>query len=333
MLRSKEVQRFIIVLTVIAALGASISAFFSLEAAAVTLAASLCLIGSFLFFTKRRYRKIEQLSEFLRQVSNGDFNLDVRDNEEGELSILKSEIFKVTQRLSEQHSDLKKDKLQLSEALSDISHQLKTPLTSMMMMADLLSSASLPAEKRTEFTHSISQQLERIEWLVSSLLKLSKIDAGTARFNKETVSLPLLVKKAAEPIVIPLDINEQTLTISGDPDTSFTGDFKWTAEALINILKNCMEHTPSGGKIAVTFSENTLFTEITIQDNGKGIPKEDLPYVFKRFYKGRNAGEDSIGIGLSMAHSIITSQNGTLDVQSEPDSGTLFTIKFYKHTV
>ena len=172
-----------------------------------------------------------------------------------------------------------------------------------------------------------------MEWLVSSLLKLSKIDAGTITFKKEKVSVDHLVQTAVEPLLIPMDIKMQNLDVKGDEQTAFIGDFNWTVEALINILKNCVEHTSEGGEISITFSENALFTEITISDNGKGIPKEDLPYIFKRFYKGKNASDDSVGIGLAMAYSIITSQQGDIEVKSQPGVGTTFTIKFYKQVI
>ena len=202
-----------------------------------------------------------------------------------------------------------------------------------MVMADLLSDPELPTAKRTEFTRNIRIQLERIDWLVSSLLKLSKIDAGTVQFKKDQIAVKNLIQKALEPVLIPMDIKEQTVSIKGEETVSFLGDLNWTAEALINILKNCVEHTREGGVIDISFSENVLFTEIIIADNGKGIPKEDLPYIFKRFYKGKNASEDSIGIGLAMAHSIITSQNGDIEVTSEEGKGTQFRIKFYKQVI
>ncbi|WP_439951347.1 sensor histidine kinase [Neobacillus novalis] len=304
------------------------AAFFSLAATVLVFTISALLIGCSWIFTSWRYREIEKLSSYLRQISGGDYSLDVRDNHEGELSILKNNIYKVTIMLSEQRSLLQQDKIKLTNAISDISHQLKTPLTSMLMMADLLSDANLPAAKRTEFTHNIRIQLERIEWLVSSLLKLSKIDAGTVHFKEDVILVKRLLQKALEPVLIPMDIKEQNVLIDGDDRVSFVGDLNWTAEAVINILKNCVEHTQEGGRITISFSENALFTEIVITDNGKGIAKEDLPYIFKRFYKGKNAGEDSIGIGLAMAHSIITSQNGVIDVKSKNGEGTQFRIKF-----
>lgn len=301
--------------------------------ALLILVASALLIGCSIIFTKWRYREIDRLSRYLRQISNGDYSLDVRDHYEGELSILKSEIYKVTVMLSEQSIHLKKDKVKLTDAISDISHQLKTPLTSMMMMADLLNDDNLPAEKGKEFTRKIRIQLERMEWLVSSLLKLSKIDAGTAQFQKEIVPVKELIHKALEPVLIPIDIKELTVTIKGEETVSFIGDLNWTVEAVINILKNCVDHSPIGGEMNILFSENPLFTEIIISDTGKGIDKEDLPYIFKRFYKGKNASEDSVGIGLAMAHSIVTSQNGDIQVKSKPKEGTQFHLKFFKQII
>lgn len=333
MLRNREVQFLLLIMCSISFVSVLAVAFFSTMGAVVVFIASALLIASSLLFTKWRYREIEKLSIYLRQISSGNYSLDVRDNQEGELSILKNEMYKVTLMLSEQSSLLQQDKTQLTDAISDISHQLKTPLTSMTMMADLLSDAELPLSKRKEFTHNIRIQLERIDWLVSSLLKLSKIDAKTIHFKKEQILVKKLVEKALKPVAIPIDIKGQTVSIQGKDHVTFLGDLNWTAEALINILKNCVEHTPEGGVITISFTENALFTEIIIADNGEGIPKEDLPYIFKRFYKGKNASEGSIGIGLSMAHSIITSQNGVIDVSNGSEKGTQFRMKFYKQVI
>lgn len=333
MLRNREINMLLFVMGSISLAAIVAALMISPAAAVLVFFLSILLIGGSLLFTKWRYREIEKLSVYLREISSGNDTLDVRDNTEGELSILKNDIYKVTRMLSEHRSLLQRDKLQLTNAISDISHQLKTPLTSMTVMADLLSAPDLPPAKRTEFTHHIRIQLERIDWLVSSLLKLSKMDAKTIPFKKDRIPMKNLIQKALEPVMIPMDIKGQTVSIAGNDDVSFVGDFNWTAEAVINILKNGMEHSPEGGAIAISFSENALYTEIVIADNGKGIPKEDLPYIFKRFYKGKNASEGSIGIGLAMAQSIIASQNGVIDVTSDSEKGTQFRIKFYKQVI
>ncbi|MFA9556764.1 sensor histidine kinase [Evansella sp. AB-rgal1] len=333
MLRNREVQLLILVMGIISLVAIIIGVLLSPTAAILTSITSVLLISCCLLFTRWRYKELEKLSGYLRQISSGDDRLDIRDNEEGELSILKNDIYKMTLMLSEQSSSLQNEKIKLMNAISDISHQLKTPLTSMTVMADLLSDHQLDEEKRKEFTENILIQLERMDWLVSALLKISKIDAGTVSFKKDTIPVSQLIQKATNPLLIPMDIKNQRLIIEGEEDAFFRGDLNWTAEALINMLKNAVEHTDEGGQITVSFSENTLFTEIRIADNGKGIPKKDLPFIFKRFYKGSNASDGSIGIGLAMAHTIITSQDGDLTVKSEEGKGTEFRLKFYKKII
>lgn len=201
----------------------------------------------------------------------------------------------------------------------------------MTVMADLLAQPDLPLSKRQEFIRNILVQLERLDWLVTSLLKLSRIDAGTVYFKKDRIFVKDLIEKALEPLLIPIDIKQQQVRLQGDEQITIVGDFHWTKEALINILKNCIEHTQDGGKIDIIYVRNVLYTEIIIRDNGKGISKEDLPYIFQRFYKGKHASEESVGIGLAMAQQIITNQGGDIEVMSEKGSGTQFRIKFYQH--
>lgn len=330
MLRNKEF-RWMLSVSIFAAAAGSIAGFYeSIWTGAAILMISVILIGIMIFFTWSRYREIEKLSDYLRRIYHGNYTLDIRDNMEGELSILKNEIYKVTLILSKQAEALQEEKEQLAQALSDISHQLKTPLTSMMVMSELLSNDELKPEKRMEFTKNLEIQLHRMEWLLSSLLKLSKLDAGTIAFKKEFITVSEVVKQALKPIQIPMELKEQKLKVSGDGKISFLGDFNWTVEALVNILKNCMEHTQDGGTISVDYTENPIFIQIVISDNGSGIEKEDLPFIFKRFYKGKNASEDSIGIGLALAKSIIVNQNGDITVTSQKKRGTQFVIKFYK---
>ncbi|SER56060.1 sensor histidine kinase [Salipaludibacillus aurantiacus] len=330
MFRNREFRTFFISLSVIAIGTISIAASLSREAFIMAVVSSLLFIAVTVLFTRWRYSEIKKLSGYLRQISSGNYTLDVRDNFEGELSILKSEIYKVTRKLSEQGAHLRTDKIELTKGLSDISHQLKTPLTSMLVMVDLLSDADLPEAERKEFTGNIRQQLKRIEWLVSSLLKLSKIDAGTVSFKKDRILVKDLVNKALEAVLVPIDIKEQHINIQGGGTMGFEGDMNWTAEALINLLKNAVEHTDEQGKITILWDENVLYTEIRVADHGEGIAREDLPYIFKRFYKGKNASEDSVGIGLAMAYSIVTNQGGDLQVKSDLGKGTEFLLKFYK---
>ncbi|ABR34216.1 sensor histidine kinase [Clostridium beijerinckii] len=333
MIRNREVRVYFIIAFIVSTIAAACIFFLNVLAGIISFIAFVILFVSSFWFIKREYGELEKLSGYLRRICNGEYSLDIRDNEEGELSILKNEIYKVTLMLSKQGELLKKEKMQLADAISDISHQLKTPLTSMRVMSDLLSNNDLESEKRIEFTNNIEMQLDRMQWLLTSLLKLSKIDAGTVSFKKDRVAVSELIRKSTEPLLIPIEIKNQTLVIEGGSNVSFIGDLYWTTEALINIIKNCIEHTGEDGRISIFFDENPLFTEIKILDNGSGIEKEDLPYIFKRFYKGKNAGEDSVGIGLAMAKTIVTSQNGDINVSSRKNEGTCFIIKFYKITV
>lgn len=330
MLRNREIKIYVIFMVLILTTATAVNFFIDRTTAIITFIGLLSVTAASLVFTKWRYDRIAQLSEYLKRISSGEYFLDIRDNDEGELSILKSEIYKVTVMLAEQANLLKKDKIFLANSISDISHQLKTPITSMFVMTDLIRDENLPQDKRVEFTQNINSQLERLQWLVTSLLKLSKIDAGTIEFKKEMVNVKNLINKSTEHLLIPMEIKNQTLEISGDENAGFTGDLNWSSEAIANIVKNCMEHTPDGGTIKITYSETPIFTMIEISDNGEGIHKEDLPYIFNRFYKGKNAHPDSIGIGLAMSKSIIENQGGSIDVSSKKNQGTQFTIRFHK---
>ena len=333
LLRNKEIKIYITLLTLVCVIGTVACFFVDIIAGIITFSVLLLIITISFVFTKWRYKQIEELSQYLKRIASGEYSLDIRDNDEGELSILKSEIYKVTVTLYEQAELLKKDKLFLADSISDISHQIKTPITSMFVMADLLRDESLPQDKRVEFTQNIHSQLERLQWLVASLLKLSKIDAGAIEFRKKNVSVKELIGKATEHLLIPMEIKEQAIEIVGDEHSQFIGDFNWSSEAVANIIKNCIEHTPCGGKIGINYSETLVYTLIKIFDNGEGIDKGDLPYIFDRFYKGKNAHNGSIGIGLAMSKSILEKQGGIIEVTSEKDKGTQFTIKIYKSIV
>lgn len=332
MLRNREFFYLLLGIIVISVMTIFVLSFYSIQASIIAAIAFLLILCSIILFMKIRYKKMEQLSSYLRKISDGNFTLDVRDNEEGELSILKNELFKMTKILSENRQLLQEDKLHLMDAISDISHQLKTPLTSMTVMADLLEQDDLPQEKRKEFVHNIQIQLERIEWLVSSLLKISKIDAGAIHFKKDPIHLKQLLQEIIESFAIPLEVKQLEVSITGDEEIIFVGDRNWTQEALINLIKNCIEHSNENGVLSIHCDENSLYTEVKIRDNGNGIAKEDLPYIFNRFYKGKQASVGSVGIGLAIAHTIVSEQNGTINVDSD-ESGTEFQIKFYKQII
>jgi signal transduction histidine kinase len=276
--------------------------------------------------------QVAGLSAYLRQIEAGDYALDVRDNGEGSFSLLKNDLYKVTVRLREQAELLQKDKTALSNLIADISHQIKTPLTSLGVLADLLAEDP-PEEDRRAFVERLRVQLGRSQWLVAALLKLARLDAGAAAFKSEPVDVRRLIERALEPLQIPLEIKQQRLVIQGDEEASFTGDLNWSAEALTNVVKNCVEHTPEGGTIEISYGANALYAEIIVSDGGEGIASRDLPNIFNRFYRGANAGENSAGIGLALAKAIFTAQGGDIAVRSQRGIGTSFEIRLFRGVV
>ena len=276
--------------------------------------------------------QVAGLSSYLRQIDAGDYALDVRDNGEGSFSLLKNDLYKVTVRLREQAELLQKDKTALSNLIADISHQIKTPLTSLGVLVDLLAEDP-PEEDRRAFVDRLRTQLGRIQWLVAALLKLARLDAGTTAFKSEAVNVRRLIERALEPLQIPLEIKRQRLEVHGEADASFTGDLNWSAEALTNVVKNCVEHTSEGGKIEITYLANALYAEITVSDDGEGIASRDIPTIFNRFYRGENACENSVGIGLALAKAIFTAQGGDITVRSQPGVGTSFDIRVFHGVV
>lgn len=298
---------------------------------ALAVLASLLLLAIFWVFLVRNYRRIREVTAYIQRIQKKDYTLDVRDNAEGDISILKNEICKVTVMLKEQAEQLKKDKGALADALYDISHQLKTPLTSMFVMTGVVMDDKTPPPVRREFMAKIRFQLERIEWLVKSLLKMARLDSGTVELAQKPVEVAELVQKACQPLLVMTDVKNQVLTVEGE-SCSFTGDFNWSTEALGNIVKNCIEHTPENGQVWIRYQASRLSTDIVVEDTGGGIPPEDMPHIFERFYRGRNAAPDSVGIGLAMAKSIVEKQGGMVEVENTL-KGARFTLKFFKSII
>lgn len=294
---------------------------------------SACLMGASLHFfaEQKRYVRLQKLTADLDELLQGNRPLPIHKYKEGELSILATQIQKITLQLHESENVLKADKAHLAESLADISHQLRTPLTSINLTVSMLSAANLDDDRRYELVFELRNLLNRIEWLVESLLKLSKLDAGIVIMAHETIAARTLIDYSAAPLAIPMDLHNQELIINC-ANEQFVGDIAWTSEALGSILKNSVEHTPDGGKITVTVKETALFMQITIEDTGAGFDETDIPHLFERFYKGHNASQSSYGIGLSLARNIICAQNGTIQALNG-SNGAKFMIKFYKQVI
>ena len=282
-------------------------------------------------YLKKRDRKIKQITEYINEIKNRKYDLDINENSEDELSNLKNELYKITVMLREESEISKKDKENIKMSVEDISHQLKTPLTSITIMLDnLKDNPNMDENTKQKFIFEISKQVDWINWLVISMLKLSKLDANVVQFYEEKINLKRFIDEIIKNLEIPIEIKNQQIVIEGNENASFIGDYKWQQEAVTNIIKNCIEHNKDNGNIFIKYEENTLFTKIIVRDEGEGISREDLKHIFERFYKGKNSSENSVGIGLALAKNIIEKNNGRISCKSELDKGTEFVIKYMK---
>lgn len=300
------------------------------------------LLNSILFFTitviillgiyissKRRKNELNNIIEYLKELNRGNYNLKIDLNAEGKMSILKNEIYTTTVMLREQAEKELVDKINLKDSLTNISHQLKTPLTSISLLVDNLIEEPIDAATQKEFLLDIKTQVESINYLIIALLKLSRFDANVITFKKENINVKILLLDILKHIDILREVKNIDIHITGNNETSFIGDYKWEFEALTNILKNCLEYTLEKN-IYVSFSTNNVYTEIIIRDEGKGMSKEECRKIFERFYKGVNSSNNSFGIGLSLAKEIINKDNGKIKVKSQLNIGTSFIIRYYK---
>lgn len=289
------------------------------------------IILIFYLYDKNKSKKIKEITKMISKINNRQFDIDINDFNEGELSILKNEISKTTTMLRQVADNSVKDKLNLKDSLGDISHQLKTPLTSITIMIDnILDNPDMNEKTRKKFLINIKREILNINFLVMSLLKLSKFDANVVKFNKESVYLKDIIIESIKNVSMIKELKNITIKVSGDDNIKLLCDFKWQVESITNILKNSIEHTSEYGTVEVNYSENKLYTRILIKDNGKGINSDDLPHIFDRFYKGKNGSDDSFGIGLSLSKTIIEKEGGSITVKSTPNIGTIFTIKYLK---
>lgn len=326
-MKGKRLDRELAVLAGISAFLTFSAFFLSTIGCILVFAACLSLNCCYFCFRRMRHRHLRELSLELDRLLHDGAPLPISEYAEGELSVLATQLQKMTLRLAESAERARADRLGLAQSLADISHQLRTPLTAMNLTAAMLRERSLPDCRRQELARELQNLLTRTDWLVESLLKLSKLDAGTVEFRRDHVSIRELIGLAAGPLAIPMDLRGQRLSVSCGAE-AFTGDLTWTAEALGNVLKNCTEHTPDGGTITVTARQTPLFTAITVEDSGPGFDPDDLPRLFERFYRGKNASESSCGIGLNLARTIVAAQNGTIQAMNT-GTGAAFLIKFY----
>ena len=298
----------------------------------IIITSSLFLIVLFIILVHEyvKMKNINNLTKVLEEINNKNYKIDIGDFTEDELSILKSEIYKTTIMLKEQADNSTLDKINLKDSLSNISHQLKTPLTSINIMLDnILDSEEMSEDVRTEFINNIKREISNINFLVAGILKLSRLDANVVNFMVEKVKVKDIINECIKNVSSLCDLKNISIDVTGNEMLKINCDFKWQVEAITNILKNCVEHSNNNSKIDIKYINNKMYTEITIRDYGVGIPDKDVKHIFERFYKGSNSTSDSIGIGLSLSKSIIEQENGTVNVNSKLNRGTIFTIRYY----
>lgn len=300
---------------------------------------NLCLIVGLAFivliifikYNNSKDKKLQEITKYIEEINNKNYKLDIEDNTEDELSILKNEIYKTTVMLKEVAENSVKDKVNLKDSLSDISHQLKTPLTSMSIMVDnIMDNPEMDSKTRSEFIKDIRREIININFLVNSLLKLSKLDANSVYFINKEVYVEEIILESIKNVSVLCDLKNIDILVDGNKQIKINCDLKWQVEAITNILKNCVEHSKDNSKIEIFYEENNVYTKIEIKDYGVGIDKEDLTHIFERFYKGKNSSNESVGIGLALSKSIIENNNGYIGVESEIRKGSLFIIKYFK---
>lgn len=322
-----------VVSAVTAMAGIVICAFFSMKSAIVMLIASAIIIALYEYGTFAKKRRIMSLCDDIDRILKGADFVDFSDYTEGEVSLLASEIHKMTIRLREQNSALADEKQFLKESLEDIAHQLRTPLTSMMLLIDTLDNPDISEKHRTEYTRELYMLLSGMKWLIDTMLGISRLEAGVVTFRRKQINCRALIDSALAPLLITMDIKGIEADIQTEGEPTLTGDEHYLTEALVNILKNCIEHTPEGGKITIKASENPIYTGIVISDSGEGFSQEDMPHIFERFYRSGNPSKSGYGIGLAFARKIVCSLGGSLQAENAKEGGALFDLRIYKSQV
>lgn len=288
-------------------------------------------LSIFMRYVLIQEKELKEINEYIKEVNNKNYSLKIEDNKDGELSRLRNELYKTTVILREAAENSEEEKEKLSIAIADISHQLKTPLTSIRIMLDNISdNPDMPQEIREYFIQDISKQVEHMSSLVISLLKIAKFDAGTIKMENEEIDAKKLIDSVINNLAILIEIKEIEVITKIDEKAIFIADYKWQQEALTNILKNAIEHSQPKSNIYIIVENTSIFLKIKIKDEGQGIEQKDLKHIFERFYRAKNCNEDSIGIGLSLAKTIIEQNNGYIKATSEVGKGTLFEIKYIK---
>lgn len=307
--------------------------FFSAPCAVIAAVASAIFLVFYEWLFAQRRDNVMKLCDDIDRILRNDDTISFDEYKEGELSVLSAEIHKMTIRLREQNAALLTEKQFAKEALEDISHQLRTPLTSVMMILGLMNDSGLTEQERMEYLRDLYELLARMKWLIETMLSLSRIEADAVKFAKNTVSCRELIAHSIETVSVTAELKsvEIRTEINGEPE--FIGDLHYTSEAIVNLLKNAIEHTPQGGTVTVTANGSNISSNITIADTGEGIPEKELPHIFERFYRSSEYTKNGFGIGLAFAKKVISAQDGSLKAANHKPHGAMFDIHFYKTTI
>lgn len=303
---------------------------------AVMLAAIAVVLCLWLSLRRRQRERLDEITSYLHELNNKDYSLNLDDNAEEELSLLRNEIYKITMLLRETSEYEAQLNANLQRSMEDISHQLRTPLASITIMLDnIYDDPDMPADMRQDFIRSISMQISWMSSLINSMLKLAKFDAGTIKMQDEEIDVDKLIADALSKLSVIIELKNVEVVQEKEQDKEIImqGDYNWQLEAVTNIIKNAVEHSHEEGRVWVSASKNDVYTEIVVRDEGEGMSEEDRKHIFERFYRAKNAGTESIGIGLSLAKCIVEADNGYITVESELDRGTEFAIRYVRKAI
>ena len=278
------------------------------------------------------FNNIKKLGERADEMVEGNFNSNEIKFEEGDFYVFYNKFTHMGERLESALKDLQDEKINLKDIINDISHQLKTPLSALIAYNDILKNhENMDVETKSKFIEMTSEQLDRMDWLITTLLKYARIESNAVSYNKEMIPISESIRYAIEPLKVSANNKKQSIELDFNSEGYYFHDKKWIAESLSNIIKNAIEHTDINGKIKITLEETPMSISITISDNGEGIEKTELKNIFKRFYKGKNSiNPNSIGIGLSLSKKIIEAHGGSITAESDLGKGTSFNIIFLK---
>lgn len=332
LLREREIRLFLLFSSLIGIIAFIICAFIDIRVVVVLLLTVTLTDIIYLVLRKKELQRIDELCDSIEKILHGCDRFELNEYSEGEISILASEVNKMTVKLREQNAALRDDKSFMKESLEDISHQLRTPLTSMMLilsnMRGMDNNAAISGRLR-----ELMSLLAQMQWLIETILNISRIDAGAVTLRRESTECIELIRLAEETVSVSMELKgiELRTVVKGKP--VIDGDVKYLTEALINILKNCMEHTPEGGSITVELEENNIYTGILITDTGSGIPEGEQDKIFDRFYRSSQSSSVGYGIGLAFSRRVFALHNAVIQARNSPEGGAQFDIRFYKTVV